>query len=267
MAEWLKERNVESVAMESTGVYWIAPHEVLERHGFEVLLVNTRELARVPGRKKTDRVDCMWIQRLHSCGLLTGSFRPPEQVCMLRTLVRDKKTLVAEAADWLRRMQKSLDQMNVRVHRAVSDIDGVTGMAIMRAIIGGERDALKLAKLRNVHCSKSEEEIAEQLSGHWREDHLFSLAQALKMYDGIHERIADYEKEILRKLAEMEREDCCGKEAPKLENKQKARAIKKYGQEPMHQALYRISGADLAAIDGIGVETVQVVISGCASQK
>ena len=126
MAEWLKERDVESVAVESTGVYWIAPHEVLERYGFEVVLVNTRELAnalstlapRVPGRKKTDRVDCImcfqllhqWIQRLHSCGLLTGSFRPQEQVCMLRTLVRDKKTLVAEAADWLRRMQKSLDQ-------------------------------------------------------------------------------------------------------------------------------------------------------------
>jgi transposase len=115
MAAWLKVRKVETVAIESTGVYWIAPHEVLERHGFEVVLVNTRELARVPGRKKTDRVDCKWIQRLHSCGLLTGSFRPNEAVCMLRTLVRDKGTLVAEAGDWLRRMQKSLDQMNVRV--------------------------------------------------------------------------------------------------------------------------------------------------------
>lgn len=261
MAEWMKERKVESVAMESTGVYWIAPHEVLERYGFEVVLVNTRELARVPGRKKTDRVDCMWIQRLHSCGLLTGSFRPPEQVCMLRTLVRDKKTLVAEASDWLRRMQKSLDQMNVRVHRAVSDIDGVTGMAILRAIVAGERDARQLAKLRNVRCSKSEEEIAEQLSGHWREDHLFSLKQALKMYDTIQERIADYEQEMLRQLAEMEREECRGQEAPKLENKQKAKAIKKRGEEPMHQALYRISGADLVAIDAIGVETVQVVLS------
>jgi len=261
MAEWMKERKVESVAMESTGVYWIAPHEVLERHGLEVVLVNARELARVPGRKKSDRIDCQWIQRLQSCGLLTGSFRPPEQVCMLRTLVRDKKTLVAEASDWLRRMQKSLDQMNVRVHRAVSDIDGVTGMAIMRAIVGGERDARQLAKLRNVRCSKSEEEIAEQLSGHWREDHLFSLKQALKMYDGIHERIADYEKEILRKLAEMEREECRGQEAPKLENKQKAKAIKKHGEEPMREALYRMSGVDLAAINAIGVETIQVVLS------
>ena len=116
MAEWLKERNIESVAMESTGIYWIAPHEVLEKY-FEVLLVDTRQLARVPGRnKKTDPSDCEWIQRLHSCGLLNGSFRPQEQVCMLRTLVRDKANLVAECADWVRRMQKSLDQMNVRVH-------------------------------------------------------------------------------------------------------------------------------------------------------
>ena len=132
MAKWLKERKVESVAMESTGVYWIAPHEVLESESLEVMLVDTRQLARVPGRdKKTDPVDCEWIQRLHSCGLLMGSFRPQEAVCMLRTLVRDKGNLVAEAADWLRRMQKSLDQMNVRVHRAVSDIDGQTGMAIL----------------------------------------------------------------------------------------------------------------------------------------
>ena len=106
MAAWLRERKVETVALESTGVYWIAPHEVLERCGFELVLVNTRELARVPGRKKTDRIDCKWIQRLHSCGLLTGSFRPNEAVCMLRTLVRDKATLTAEASDWLRRMQR-----------------------------------------------------------------------------------------------------------------------------------------------------------------
>jgi len=261
MAEWLKERNVESVAMESTGVYWIPPHEILERHGLEVVLVNTRELARVPGRKKTDRADCKWIQRLHSCGLLTGSFRPSEQICMLRTLVRDKGNLVAEAGDWLRRMQKSLDQMNVRVHRAVSDIDGVTGLAIMRAIISGERDARKLAQLRDPRCRKSEEEIAQQLSGHWRADHLFSQQQALKMYDAIQERIAAYEQEILRKLAEMEREECRGQQAPKPKSPQKATAIKKRGQEPMRQALFRISGVDLTGIDGIGVETVQTVIS------
>ena len=186
MAEWLKARQVESVAMESTGVYWIAPHEVLEAQGLQVLLVDTRQLAQVPGRdKKSDPTDCEWIQRLHSCGLLRGSFRPEEAVCMLRTLVRDKANLVAESGDWLRRMQKSLDQMNVRVHRAVSDIDGVTGMAILRAIVGGERDAQKLAKLRDRRCSKTQQEIAEQLNGHWRDDHIFSLQQALKMYDAV----------------------------------------------------------------------------------
>src|ERR1039458_5322640 len=136
------------------------------------------------------------IQRLHSCGLLLGSFRPDEQVCMLRTLVRDKAILVAETGDWLRRMQKNLDQMNVRVHRAVSDIDGVTGMAIVRAIVGGERDAQQLAQLRDRRRHQSEEAIAEQLSGHWRADHLFTLGQALKMYDAIQERIAEYEREI-----------------------------------------------------------------------
>jgi transposase len=180
---------------------------------------------------------------------------------MLRTLVRDKANLVAEGGDWLRRMQKSLDQMNVRVHRAVSDIDGVTGMAILRAIVGGERDALKLAKLRDPRCSKTEQEIAEQLTGHWREDHLFSLQQALKMYDAVEERIAAYEKEILRKLGDMEREEQRGQTAPPLQNANKTNAIKKRGQEPKRQALYRMSGVDITHIDAIGVGTVEVVLS------
>ncbi len=262
MAKWLKERNVESVAMESTGVYWIAPHEILEAESVEVMLVDTRQLARVPGRdKKTDPIDCEWIQRLHSCGLLMGSFRPQEAVCMLRTLVRDKGNLVAEAGDWLRRMQKSLDQMNVRVHRAVADLQGTTGMAIVQAIVDGERDPRKLAKLRDRRCHKSEEAIAEQLSGHWREDHLFSLRQALKMYHSIQERIRDYDQEILEKLATMEREECRGQEAPKAKNPQKAKAIRSRGQEPMRQALYRMSGVDLTGIDAIGVATVEVVLT------
>lgn len=262
MADWLHERNVESIAMESTGVYWIAPHEILEGRGFEVLLVDTRQLARVPGRdKKTDPTDSEWIQRLHSCGLLAGSFRPGEDVCILRTLVRDKANLVMESGDWVRRMQKSLDQMNVRVHRAVSDLDGVTGMAIVRAIVKGERDARKLAKLRDPRCRKSEEEIAEQLTGHWREDHLFSLQQSLRMYDAIQERIKAYDQEILRKLADMGQNPSDGGEVPPVNNPQKAKAIKKRGEEAMRQALYRMSGVDITSIDAIGVETVQVVLS------
>jgi transposase len=247
--------------MESTGVYWIAPHEVLEAEGFEILLVNTKQLAQVPGRnKKTDPEDCQWLHRLHSCGLLRGSFRPAEEVCMLRTLVRDKANLVAESGDWVRRMQKSLDQMNVRVHRAVSDLDGVTGLAIIRAIVAGERNPLKLAQLRDRRCRKSEAEIAEQLKGHWREDHLFSLRQALKMYETIQERITDYQQEILRRLAAMERSGCKGQDPPPLPVK-KAKSIRKRGQDPMRQALYRMSGVDLTAIDAVGVETVEVVLS------
>jgi transposase len=180
---------------------------------------------------------------------------------MLRTLVRHKATLVEERADWVRRMQKSLDQMHVRVHRAVSDMHGTTGMAIIGAIVKGERDPLQLAKLRDPGCRKSVEEIAEQLSGHWREDHLFSLEQSLKMPAAIEERITAYEAEIQRRLAELERVDCEGKQAPALKNKNKAKMIRQRGEEPMRQALYRMSGVDLTAIDAVGVEVVQVVLT------
>jgi transposase len=261
LAEWLRERRVESVAMESTGVYWIPPHEVLEGHGFEVLLVSTREFGQVPGRKKTDRIDCKWIQRLHSCGLLRGSFRPPEQICMLRTLVREKSSLVEERADWIRRIQKTLDQMNVRVHRAVADIQGATGMSILRAIVGGERNPRELAKLRDTSCHQSEEQIAEQLSGHWRQDYLFSLEQSLRMYDAINERILAYEQEILRRLTELEHSDLQGKPAPELKNKNKAKKIRDRGEEPMRQAFYRMSGVDLTSIDAVGVGAVQAVLT------
>ena len=151
--------------------------------------------------------------------------------------------------------------MNVRLHRAVSDIDGATGMAILRAIVGGERDARKLAEFRDRRCRKTEQEIAEQLSGHWREDHLFSLQQALKMYDAVQERIAAYEQEILRKLGEMEREQAPEPTAPALQNANKANMIKQRGQEAKRQALYRISGVDMTQIDAIGVETVEVLLS------
>lgn len=258
---WLQDRRVRSVALESTGVYWIVPHEMLEAAGFDVVLVDTRALGRVPGRPKSDRRDCEWIQRLHACGLLRGAFRPSEQVCILRTLMRDKGTLVAERADWLRRMQKSLDQMNVRVHRAVSDLDGVTGMAILRAIAQGERDPRRLAALRHRRCEKSEAEIAAQLTGHWRADHLFSLEQALQMYDAITARLEAYDQEIQRQLVQMtptERRDVAPPPPP---NPTKAKAMKSRGHDPLRQALYRVSGVDLTSIDALGVDTVSIVLS------
>lgn len=262
MGEWLKARAVKSVAMESTGVYWIAPHEVLEAQGFEVLLADTRQLSRVPGRNhKSDPTDCEWLQRLHSCGLVTGSFRPAEQVCMLRTLMRDKSNLVAERSDWIRRLQKTLDQMNVRLHRAVSDVSGATGMAILRAIVAGERDPQQLARLSDRGCRKSRAEIADQLRGHWRQDHLFSLGQSLQMYDALEQRIADYDREIVRLLHSMTPEQRREQSPPALKNQPKMRSLRKRGQEPARQALYRMSGVDLTQIDAMGVETVQIVLS------
>jgi len=261
LTAWLRDRSVTSVALESTGVYWIVPHELLEAAGLTVVLADTRALGRVPGRPKSDRRDCEWLQRLHACGLLRGAFRPSEQVCVLRTLVRDKATLVAERSDWLRRMQKSLDQMNVRVHRAVSDLDGVTGMAILRAIAQGERDPHRLAALRHRRCQKSEAEIAAQLTGHWRADYLFSLQQALHMYDAITARLAAYDAEIQRQLAQMTPTDRRDVNAPPPPNAAKAKAMKTRGADPLRHALYRVSGVDLTSIDALGVETVSIVLS------
>jgi transposase len=260
LAVWLRARQVRSVALESTGVYWIALHEVLEAQGFAVVLADTRAVGRVPGRTKSDRRDCEWVQRLHSCGLLRGAFRPGPHICMLRTLVRDRATLVAERADWVRRMQKSLDQMNVRVHRAVSDLDGVTGLAMLRAIVAGERDPHQLATLRDPRCHKSEAEIAEQLTGHWREDHLFALGQGLKMYDAITETLTAYDREILRQLEAMAHADSPD-DPPPSPNRAKAKGIKARGEDPLRRALYRMSGVDLTTIDALGVATVSVVLS------
>lgn len=259
-AVWLKQQRVQSVAMESTGVYWIPVLEILESSGLETLLVDTRPLSRVPGRK-TDVEDCQWIQTLHSHGLLQSSYRPSEEIGQIRTIVRQKAALVRQQADWVRRMHKCLDQMNVRVHHAVSDTQGVTGMSILRAIVGGERDPGKLAQLRDPGCQHSEEEITEFLTGHWRSDHLFNLQQSLLMYDAIGERIAAHELEVrqrMERLAPAERKDA---QAPPLENRGKRKAIKRRDQEGKRQALYRMVGADLTTIDGVGVETAEVIVS------
>ena len=260
LADWLKVEGVESVAMESTGVYWIPIYEILESRGFEVLLVNARALSRVPGRK-TDMLDCQWIQRLHSCGLLKGSFRPQDPICALRSLVREKTTMGSQRSDWLRRIQKCLDQMNVCVHHAVSDISGVTGMAIIRAIVAGERDPRKLAKLRDKRCRKTEGQIAEELTGNWRPEHLFSLQQALQMYEHCCAAIAAYEAEIQSQLDALTPSEHRALPLPEVRNKTKARNFKARGQEPMRQALFLLSGSDLTSIDAIGVDTAETVLS------
>lgn len=260
LAEWLKAQGVVSVAMESTGVYWIPLYEILESRGFEVILVNARALSRVPGRK-TDMLDCQWIQMLHSCGLLTGSFRPGNDICALRSLVREKTTMESLRSDWLRRMQKSLDQMNVCVHHAVSDISGVTGMNIIRAIVAGERNPVELAKLRDKRCRKTEKQITEELTGNWRAEHLFSLKQGLQMYDHLGACIAEYETEILRMLAALQPPEHLTLKVPDVANKTKRKNFHHRGQEAMREALFRLTGHDLTAIDGIGVQTAETVLS------
>jgi len=258
LVRWLKERGVPSVAMESTGVYWIPVYEVLESHGIEVVLVNARALKSVPGRK-TDVLDCQWIQLLHSCGLLKGAFRPADEVCAVRALIRERGTLTQSAADWIRRMQKCLDQMNICVHHAVADLTGVTGMAIVRAIVAGERDPKILASLRDPRCHKSVEEIAAHLEGNWRSEHVFVLAQALQTYDFLQARIAEFDQQIMRSLSALERSPAqAGATAPPPD---KMRRMRKRGQAPLHEALCRMSGVDLTTIDGVGVETAQIVLS------
>ena len=257
---WLKQQKVRSVAMESTGVYWIPVLEIMESSGLEVLLVDTRPLSRVPGRK-TDVEDCQWLQTLHGHGLLRGAYRPSEQISELRTIVRQKAVLVRQQADWMRRMHKCLDQMNVRVHHAVKDTQGVTGMAMLRAIVGGERDPRNLVKLRDPGCQKSAVEMIELLTGNWRSDHLFNLKQHMAMYDSAAREIAVYEQEIQRRMQEITPAARKDIQAPPLANIEKRKTMKKRDQEEKRQAQYRMMGVDLTTIDGIGVETVEVILS------
>lgn len=178
MARWLKECGVTTVAMESTGVYWIPCYQILEEHGFQVNLVNARHVKNVPGRK-SDVSDCQWLQRLHTYGLLSGSFRPDDQICVLRSYWRHRANLVRYASDHIQHMQKALTQMNLHLHKVLSNVTGVTGMNIIRAIISGERDPEKLALMRERGVKNTPEAIAKALEGDYRQEHLFALKQAV----------------------------------------------------------------------------------------
>jgi transposase len=227
LAEWLAAQGVESVALESTHVYWIPIYELLESRGIEVVLVNARQLHNVPGRK-TDFHDCQWLQLLHSCGLLRGSFRPGEAITRLRALQRQLANLVAERTRCVQWMQKALDQMNVQVHRAVADLTGLTGMAIVRAIVAGERDPARLAMHRDRRCRKSAEELARYLTGNWRPEHLFNLASALRLFDALDTEIAAYEAQLLQEIASLQPPDRQEEPAPHP-NPAKEKAIKARG--------------------------------------
>ena len=187
LAEWFKSHGVTSIAMESTGVYWIPAYEILEQHGFEVILVNARYAKNVPGRK-TDVSDASWLRQLHSYGLLRGSFRPSAQIATLRAYLRQRERLVEYAAAHIQHMQKALMEMNLQLHHVVSDITGVTGMRIIRAIVAGEQDLDVLASYRDVRCHASVETIKAALNGNDRAEHIFALTQSLDLYGFIRQR-------------------------------------------------------------------------------
>jgi transposase len=255
LADWLVQIGIQSVAMESTGIYWIPLFEILEERGLEVLLVNARHVKNVSGRK-TDVLDCQWLQQLHTYGLLAGAFRPQEQVTALRAYMRQRGTLVRYAGSHIQHMQKALRQMNLLLDNVVTDVTGKTGMTIIRAIIDGARDPNKLAAYRDPRCKKSAQEIAQSLKGHYREEHLFALRQSVELYDTYQTKILACDEAIEQQLNHF---DAQGdpEQLPVSKKKQAANAP----AFDVRGELYRMSGVDLTAIDGVSDITALKVIS------
>jgi transposase len=251
LADWLSACGVETVAMESTGVYWIPLFEVLEGRGFDVKLVNPRHVKNVPGRK-TDVLDCQWLQQLHTYGLLQAAFRPEDQICVLRNYLRQREMLVRYASHHIQHMQKALEQMNLKLHHVVSDITGVTGMRILRSILEGERDPYKLASLRDPRCKHDEATIALALEGHWRQEHLFALRQAVELFDFYRHQIATCDGEIESYLQTFQ--DRSGGRSLGQPTRRRNRQ-KNQPAFDVRSHLFRITGVDLTAIEGIDAQT------------
>ncbi len=259
IAKWFQEHKIKTVAMESTGVYWIPLFEELERQGFECLLISSRSLRKVAGQK-TDVEDAQWIQTLHSYGLLKGSFRPQGDLVGLRTLLRHRAQLVEHRAPHIQHMQKALLQMNIQLSQAVTDVMGMTGQKIIRAIVAGLRDSDGLASLRDPGCKHSEEEIAKALTGTWREEHLFVLKQSLELYDFYTEKIEACDEEVNRQYG-MTRPDWVRAELPAVPEKKRHTHSKNAPKDArkIREHLYRINGVDLSLVDGMGVSLAQTV--------
>ena len=259
LADWLGTCGIKTVAMESTGVYWIPIFEILEDRGFEVLLVNSRHIKNVPGRK-TDVLDCQWIQELHSVGLLRGSFRPAAEIASLRVYLRHREKLVQSAASHIQRMQKALVQMNLQLHNVISDITGVTGMRILRDIVAGVTDPTALAAHRDHRCRASRDEIAASLTGNYRAEHLFMLRQDLELFDTFQRQIQACDREIeslLNTLAAKQRKPGASAPAPRC----KWRPCDNEPRFEIRDPLYRLAGADLTQIDSIGPYTALKLVA------
>ena len=256
LAEWLAECGVETVVIESTGVYWIPLFGVLEERGFQVMLVDPRRIKNVSGRK-TDVLDCQWLQQLHTYGLLSGAFRPDAEIRCLRSYLRQRAMLVQYASHHIQHMQKALTQMNVKLQHVISNITGQTGMDIIEAIVDGERDPQKLAQFRRPGIKADEATIAKSLQGHWREEHIFELTQSLELYRFYHEKIAECDWEIEAQLERFEDRSDGGSPA---ENGRR----RSQGNAPsfdIRTHLFRMTGVDLTRIDGVDGFTALKVIS------
>jgi transposase len=260
LAEWLEHCQIRTVAMESTGVYWIPLFQLLEKRGIEVYLVNAHYLKSVPGRK-SDVTDCQWIQYLHSVGLLKASFRPPEEICAVRTLWRHRGSLLQMASEHILHIQKSLSQMNLQVHHVLSDITGASGLAILDSILRGERDPVALAQLCNPRVKSPRETVAKALEGDYRCEHLFTLQQSLDGYRFYQKMIAQLDREIARLMQTLpSATDTPGS----IPTRTKHSAYQRQGNDPMFDLraeLYRIAGVDLTDIPGISAVTAQVVLT------
>lgn len=254
LADWLSACGVDTVAMESTGVYWIALFELLESRGFTVLLVNARHVKNVSGRK-SDVLDCQWLQQLMTYGLLRGAFRPADEICVLRALYRQRGTLLRSQARHVQHMQKALAQMNIQLTNVLADIVGETGQKILRAIVAGERDGHVLAAMRNVRVRASADEIAKSLQGNWRAEHLFALRQALDAFDFVGTQLAECDCEIERQLHSLQIHDG---EPAKGKKRGRARNAPKFD---VRAQLFRMCGVDLTRIDGVDVTTALAVVS------
>src|ERR1039458_5018905 len=265
MAAWLKRCGISTVAMQSTGVYWIAVQEVLEAEGLEVYLVNARGTKNLPGRK-SDVQECQWLMKLHTYGLLRNSFRPPAEIRAIRTLWRQRARIVQEAGEAIQQMQKALTTMNVQLSNVISDLSGVTGMRILRAIVKGERDRYKLPQMRDKRVRASEEEIACSLEGHWREEIIFELRQVLEKYDFHQKQLAACDVQLQIRLAELpSREpgatERIAAEEASTKHRRSGKNAKNQPQFDLRTELHRVFGVDLTAIDGIDVMTAQVILS------
>ena len=254
LSDWLRECGITHVAMESTGVYWIPLFQILEDRGFEVCLVNARHVKNVPGRR-TDVSDCQWLQFLHSVGLLRASYRPDQDVCAIRSLLRHRESLVQMAATHVHHMQKALDQMNLQLHHVISDITGLTGLAIIDAILGGERDPRTLARLRHERIKASEEVIAKSLVGDYRAEHLFTLRQSLRAYRSYQTLIVDCDTEIRRCLDEFKPPTDTPAGTETKDPKRKSQS----NDGVLRNELKRVFGVDLTRIPGIRTGIAQTL--------